>query len=204
MSRLIIGLEGHDGTGKSSTAIAIADLIGGHVFFSDEETKSLRHEIYGNEKLSHAEKMRRIEEIYLNESNKLKTEMADCNIIVLDRTFFSHSVEENVIDKLDRKQNPTYQPKFIPKGVIKPDIIFQVLIPETERNRRVEERGETLSIRDERLRDDEIYRKELESEREKHGCVTLRLRNREPETCALRAVQALLGHKGIKPLSVKL
>ena len=54
--------------------------------------------------------------------------------------------------------------------MIKPDIIFQVVIPETERNRRVEERGETLSIRDERLRDDEIYRKELESEREKHGC----------------------------------
>ena len=66
MSRLIIGLEGHDGTGKSSTAIAIADLIGGHVFFSNDETKSLRHDIYGNEKLSHTEKMRRIEKIYLD------------------------------------------------------------------------------------------------------------------------------------------
>ena len=50
--------------------------------------------------------MRRIEEIYLNESNKLKTEMADCNIIVLDRAFFSHSVEENVIDKLIENRTP--------------------------------------------------------------------------------------------------
>ena len=204
MSRLIIGLEGHDGTGKSSTAIAIADLIGGHVFFSNDETKSLRHDIYGNEKLSHSEKMRRIEKIYLDESNKFETEMANCKIIVLDRTFFSHSVEENVMDKLDRKQSPTYQPKFIPKGVIKPDIVFQVIIPERVRNQRVQERGEHLTKRDERLRDDDIYRKALESERKANGCVTVYMRERDPKTCALRVVQSLLANKLVQPLSINL
>lgn len=204
MTRLIIGLEGHDGTGKSSTAIAIADLISGHVFFSDDETKSLRHEVYGNKKLSHAEKMICIEEIYLNETKKFETEMADCEIIVLDRTFYSHSVEENVIDKLDRKQSPTYQPKVIPKGVIKPDIVFQIIIPERVRNQRVQDRGEHLTKRDERLRDDDIYRKALESERKANGCVTVYMREREPKTCALRVVQSLLGSKLVQPLSINL
>ena len=140
----------------------------------------------------------------LNETKKFETEMADCEIIVLDRTFYSHSVEENVMDKLDRKQSPTYQPKVIPKGVIKPDIVFQIIIPERVRNQRVQDRGEHLTKRDERLRDDDIYRKALESERKANGCVTVYMREREPKTCALRVVQSLLGSKLVQPLSINL
>ena len=203
MSQLIIGLEGHDGTGKSSTAIAIANLLGGRVFFSDQETKSLRKQVYESESLSRAEKMAAIEKIYLQETERFETEMKDADIVVLDRTFLSHSVEENVRDKLDFDKKATYSLKFIPEEVTRPDVIFQVIIPEQERNRRVVARGEKLSSRDTRLSEDEIYRNELEAERKKHGCITLRLRNRDPETCALRAVQTLLGLKQIIPITVK-
>ena len=52
MSRLDIGLEGHDGTGKSATAIEVAKLLGGDVFFSDDETKKMRQGVYKDKSLS--------------------------------------------------------------------------------------------------------------------------------------------------------
>ena len=90
------------------------------------------------------------------------------------------------------------------KPVIKPTIIFQVLIPEDERNRRVKKRNEPLTKRDKRLTDDNVYRQALELERSKHGCIKLNLRLRDPETCALRVVQSLLGSKLVGPFSLNL
>lgn len=204
MSRLIIGLEGHDGTGKSATAKAVAKIMGGHVFFSDDETKVARQEIYKNDLLSHKQKMTGIENIYRKESLRFEKELGDKNIIIFDRTFISHSVEENVSDKYDKKRKPYYDTSYYPEDVVKPTIIFQVLIPEVERNRRVDERGEKLGKRDIKLRDDDEYRKQLESERTMQGCISLNLRLRDPETCALRLVQSLLGNESVEPLLINL
>ena len=56
VNRLIIGLEGHDGTGKSKTAKEIANLLNGHVF-SDERTKMARQLVYADENLTNAKKI---------------------------------------------------------------------------------------------------------------------------------------------------
>ena len=152
MSRLIIGLEGHDGTGKSATAKEVAKLLGGDVFFSDDETKKMRQAVYKDKSLSPKQQMIAVEDIYRLESKRFESELGDKDIIIFDRTFVSHSVEENVKDSLENNK-PSYKAGYFPDGVVKPTIIFQVIIPEEERNRRVEDRGEELSKRDEKLRD---------------------------------------------------
>ena len=203
MSRLIIGLEGHDGTGKSATAKEVAKLLGGHVFFSDDKTKNARQEVYKNKSLSTKQQMNAVEEIYRSESERFETELGDKDIIIFDRTFISHSVEENVGDLLNKREM-SYEPGYFPNGVIKPTIIFQVIIPEEQRNIRVKQRGLDLSDRDEKLRDNHEYREALELERTRQGCITLNLRERNEETCALRVLQSLLGSKLVNPLSINL
>ena len=106
------------------------------------------------------------------------------------------------MDVLDKNSERTYPTNSIPDNVICPDFVFQIIIPEDERQKRVEERGEELTPRDHRLNNDDIYRNMLETERERVGCKTLRLRLREPEVCALRAAQVLLGNPAIPPLKL--
>lgn len=204
VNRLIIGLEGHDGTGKSKTAKEIANLLNGHVFFSDEKTKMARQLVYADENLTNAEKNTRVEQIYQKESTRFEQELGDKELIIFDRTFLSHSVEENVLSMLDRKTGPCYSNGYFPKNVIKPELIFQVKIPEAEREKRVKNRNEKLSKRDVRLNEDDIYRQMLEQERTRNGCISLNLRLRDPKTCALRAAQVILGNKSVIPLSINL
>ena len=59
------------------------------------------------------------------------------NFVVLDRTWFSHTVEENVMDVMDRNSEPTYPTNSIPDDVIQPLFVFQIIIPEDERQKRV-------------------------------------------------------------------
>ena len=201
--RVIIGLEAHDGTGKSTTAIEISELFNGSVFFTNEDTKNKRSGVYKDKKLSHIEKMSLIEETYETEKVEF-LEKIESDFVVLDRTWYSHIVEENVMDILDRKVKRTYPTNNIPSGVLKPDFVFQIIIPEEERQKRVEERGEELAIRDIRLNKDHLYREMLENEREQFGCSKLRLRLRDPKVCALRAAQVLLGNASIPPLRINL
>ena len=49
---------------------------------------------------------------------------------------------------------------------------------------------------------EEIAELKEKLERAKQGCVTLNLRLRDPETCALRVLQYLLGSKLVEPLSI--
>ena len=201
--RVIIGLEAHDGSGKSTTAIKISELFNGSVFFTNEDTKNKRSGVYKDKKLSHIEKMSLIEETYETEKVEF-LEKIESDFVVLDRTWYSHIVEENVMDILDRKAKRTYPTNNIPSGVLKPDFVFQIIIPEEERQKRVEERGEDLTIRDIRLNKDHLYREMLENEREHFGCSKLRLRLRDPKVCALRAAQVLLGNASIPPLRINL
>lgn len=196
-----MGLEAHDGSGKSTTAIEISELFNGSVFFTNDQTKEKRSGIYKNKSMKHPEKMLSVEKTYEEEKLEFHEKMNE-DFVVLDRTWYSHTVEENVMDILDKKTERTYPRNTIPEDVIKPDFVFQIVIPEDERQKRVEERGEELTPRDIRLNEDSIYREMLEKERERFGCTTLRLRLRDPKVCALRAAQVLLGNPEIPPLNI--
>ncbi len=203
MNRIIIGLEAHDGSGKSTTAKEIAALFKGQVFFTKDEMKERRGPVYSSE-MNQKEKMGKIEQTYIQESLDCSDETKNASFVILDRTWLSHSVEENVRNKLDDNIEPFYADRTIPDGVTKPDLIFQILIDEQERLTRIAERKEPLSKRDHRLNDEPLYRQALEKERTAYGCIPLRLRLRDPKVCALRAAQVLLGSEKIPPLKMKL
>ena len=48
LNRIIIGLEAHDGSGKSTTAKEIAALFKGQVFFTKDEMKESRKPVYNS------------------------------------------------------------------------------------------------------------------------------------------------------------
>ena len=179
----------------------IAELFNGSVFFTNDQTKEKRSEIYKNKSMKSLEKMQAVEKTYEEEKLEFHEKMNE-DFVVLDRTWYSHTVEENVMDNLDKNSERTYPTNTIPEDVIKPDFVFQIIIPEDERQNRVKERGEELTPRDIRLNEDSIYREMLERERERFGCTTLRLRLRDPKVCALRAAQVLLGNPAIPPLKI--
>lgn len=198
--KVYIGLEAHDGSGKSSTAMRIAEMFGGRVFFTSEEMKKRRRSIYATIPLEEQEVS--IHKTYIDEQEDCVSQTANASFVVLDRTWYSHAVEQNVRDVLDRNHPPTYVPRSMPGDLQNSNLVFQILIPESERKRRVESRGEELTGRDVRLNDDDEYRDSLEGERKKFGCVPLRLRLRDQQTCALRAAQVILGHPDVPPLRI--
>ncbi len=134
--RIIVGLEAHDGSGKSTTAVEISKLFGGSVFFTNEQIKKKRSEIYRDKSMTHSQKMKSfVEETYAEEKLEFQENMKQ-NFVVLDRTWFSHTVEENVMDVMDRNSKPTYPTNSIPDDVIQPLFVFQIIIPEDERQKR--------------------------------------------------------------------
>lgn len=197
---MYIGLEAHDGSGKSSTAMRIAEMFGGRVFFTSKEMKERRRAIYSTTLPEEQEAS--IHQTYIDEQEDCVSQTANASFVVLDRTWYSHAVEQNVRDVLDRDNQPTFVPRVMPEDLHKPNLVFQILIPEEERKRRVESRGEELTGRDVRLNDDDEYRGLLEDQRGKFGCVPLRLRLRDQQTCALRAAQVILGHPNVPPLRI--
>jgi thymidylate kinase len=198
--KVYIGLEAHDGSGKSSTAMRIAEMFGGRVFFTSQDMKERRRAIYSTTPPEEQEAS--IHQTYLDEQEDCVSQTANSSFIVLDRTWYSHAVEQNVRDVLDHDNQPTFVPRDMPEDLHKPNLVFQILIPEEERKRRVASRGEELTGRDVRLNDDDEYRDSLEGERKKFGCVPLRLRLRDQQTCALRAAQVILGHPEVPPLRI--
>lgn len=200
--KVIIGLEAHDGSGKSSTGLLLASLFGGQVFFTTNTMKERRREIYQSEEKTKQEKLNGIHLTYLAERADCKHQTTDSLFVVLDRTWLSHAVEQNVRDRIDDGGEPSFFPRVMPADLESPNLVFQILIPEKERKRRVESRGESLTERDLRLNNDDEYREALEKERHAFGCIPLRLRLRDQATCALRAAQVILGHPGVPPLMV--
>jgi thymidylate kinase len=171
-------------------------MFGGAVFFTSDETKQRRRTIYKG--TPHHEQDEPILATYLVEQQECEELTSDSSFVVLDRTWLSHGVEQNVKEG----RIPTYASHVYPKELRKPDLVFQILIPEEERRRRVDTRGEKLTQRDVDLNEDPQYRRQLENERDAFGCVPLRLRLRDERTCALRAAQVILGHPDLPPLEL--
>ena len=147
-----------------------------------------------------------IHQTYLAEKEDFLLNSLEHSFCVLDRTWLSHAVEENVIDLEKNNQSyPTFKhEEGIPEELIVPDLIFQIILPEEERKRRVSKRGEKLTKRDIKLAEDEAYRENLDAERKKFGCIPLRLRLRDEKVCALRAAQIVLSSEATPPMNVNL
>jgi thymidylate kinase len=207
---ITIGLEAHDGTGKSKTAESLAKLFNGHVRESGGPFKAERDVLIekrhsGNLSIEMLDKQ--ITNTYLRESAVIADliEKTPHQIVILDRTWASHAAEQ--IE--DCRENDVEFEHFgdsneiiYPVGVLEPALTFELKIHESTRNQRVEGRGEVLSKRDIRLREDEMYRGNLERTRKRLGCIRLLLRERSEEVAALRAAQVLLGSKKTPPLRV--
>jgi thymidylate kinase len=207
---ITIGLEAHDGTGKSRTAESLAKIFNGYVRESGGPFKVERDALIKERKsgkLSIEMLDDQITESYRRESEVIKDliEKSPHQIVILDRTWASHAAEQ--IEDC-RKHDVEFE-HFgdsgeirYPAGVLKPTLTFELKIHEKTRNLRVERRGEVLTERDIRLSEDEPYRENLEGTRKKLGCIRLLLRERSEEVAALRAAQVLLGSSKTPPLMV--
>ena len=209
-NKLIIGLEAHDGTGKTETCIELLNIFGGKHYQVGEQLQKERSKYYslqGNENFT--EKCRLLNETYRKESELIKT--FDEDFIAMDRTWASHAAERyyEASEECNPPLEPPYQDNDWPKDIIKPNITFQIILdPDEIRQERViqraNERGEKLSERDIKLNTDSNYRNVLIHARKKLGCQTFLIRERNPKTSALRVSQLLLGNMKCKPMNVNL
>jgi len=209
---IYVGLEGHDGTGKSSTADNVLRLFKGDRIHRTNEMAEKRRALISQKntgELSLSELSRAADETYRDERKYIESKFSDLpddDIIILDRTWASHAAEQAVEcsssgEEFEHElENGTIQ---YPQGVLKPALTFELYIPESTRLERVTSRGEKLERRDLRLQDEPEYRSHLELIRKKLGCIRLSLRERNQKTSGLRAAQILLGHSSIPPLNLK-
>lgn len=219
---VFIGLEGHDGTGKSTLQKNVAALLNAAIYDVRKEGKSFkqqRDELYMKTPLGFLDM---IAEVYRNESQFLRDHFCADDIVILDRTWVSHATEENLLWReqgIERyfemfpvgnspKQNVfngngdcIYPPFFYPDGVIQPDIIIEVILEESTRVQRISKRA-NLNPRELRLAEDLDYRLAIEIERQKFGCKPLRIRERDPKESALRALQYILASEKVNPRKI--
>ena len=200
--RVIIGLEAHDGTGKTETSLELLKLFGGERYWVKDELKKERREIL---QAGFDEKCKNMDDSYRIESQNILA--MDTNFVVMDRTWASHAAERYYEAK-SKDLTPPYQDENWPDGILKPNITFQLKIPDDIRVKRVleraEERDEELSPRDNKLNEDSDYRRLLEIARNKLGCIAFFLRERDPLVASLRAAQVILGSDNCPPMKVNL
>lgn len=224
--KIIIGLEAHDGTGKSATSTELIKIFGGEVYKIPDDLKSERRLIcepidifktfttelspksdeYNLEIFDQA--CKNMDESYSKESeiiNKLQSKF-----IVMDRTWASHAAEryyQSMINGHKNKYLDEEDEKIIwPKNVSKPDITFEMkLVPDSERVNRMTRRGEEMNPREKKLNTDEQYRWLLQKARGKLGCQSIVFREKRPEeVCGLRISQSILGSFDCPPMDTNL
>jgi hypothetical protein len=219
-NRIIIGLEAHDATGKSGTAIELLKIFDGEVSKVSKEMKIKRREIcepisvlksftekkdyseteYNQQMFDNACKA--MDDTYLEES--VKVGAIDSNFVVMDRTWASHAAERYYQSQIHNHLNP-YLDNFEgclvwPEAIVKPNIIFQIiLVPDSARIARMIQRslaeGIPINQREEKL---EIARRKL-------GCKRFVIREkRDPIVCSLRISQIVLGSRDCPPMTVSL
>jgi len=197
---LAIGFEAHDGCGKTTTVRALAAMLDGEAWFVPDELRVRRDAIImaddGEEGEDFVEEMI---QIYQEEQVAIEAKLSSMkkDVLVIDRTFASFSVEHHVLTggrEDDARISTTWSSR-----VHQPDVMFQILVPELERQRRIHTRakaeGKKVKGRELRLEKEPEYRKTLETTRSALGCLTVHTRLRNPRIAALRVIQALMGMK---------
>ena len=226
VNKVVIGLEAHDGTGKSATSKELIKIFGGEVYKIPDDLKSERRLVcepidifkkfttdsspksdeYNLEIFEKA--CEHMDETYSKETKeiaKLKS-----NFIVMDRTWASHAAERYYQSRINGHTNKYLdeeEEKIIwPKNVIKPDITFEMkLVPDSERVHRMTSRGDKINPREEKLNTDKEYRWLLQKARGKLGCQSIVFREKRPEkVCGLRISQSILGSFDCPPMDANL
>lgn len=212
---LSIGFEAHDGSGKTTTAEILALMLGNApTWIPDSKTqnsaflyKEKRKKILDEHPEETTEKIQKMDQSYRDEAIEISSyiQHIDSDFFILDRTYASHAaetfakpyrVEENSIPTdIDHPQLS----RDWPEGMFQPDVVFQIILPEQVRKKRITERadarGETLHGRDLDLINFNHYRGALESAREQLGCIRIQLRERNPRTAAMRILQYIMSSK---------
>lgn len=209
---IYIGLEGHDGTGKSATADNLLSLFDGIRLHRTEEMATKRRNLIAkknNGEFTLSELSRAQDETYREERRDVESKsssLSEGELVVLDRTWASHAAEQmwdcqemnELFEHLQKDGTVLW-----PKDVLKPSITFELYIPEETRSQRVDSRGEKLARRDWNLKTKPEYREALEGARKQLGCVRLSLRARNERIAGLRAAQVILGHPATPPFDLK-
>jgi hypothetical protein len=207
---ITVGLEAHDGTGKSSLSAGLREIFDGDVRLNEgqyKEERDLLIERWKGGEITLQELDAEMTDSYQRETEEINLliESTSRQIVILDRTWASFAADLVEDYKKENVEFPHFgrQDSIVyPGGVLKPTVTFELKIHEDRRNKQVEERDERLSERDEKLRDDPIYRDNLEKSRKRLGCVRLLMRERNKPVSALRAAQVLLGSRKAPPLRI--
>ena len=183
-----IAFEGLDGCGKDTSIDELALLIDCETWETPEETKQLRRrEIY--------EQPGETEELYEFFIQSYQSEWADMEqrlstlppgkVILLNRCWVTPAAYRSA----ETGEVPEWPLEF------KPDVIFTIRVDEELRRERMSSRPK-LNPREKRTLEDHDYREGHQRAELELGCTPLRIRDREPEVVAMRALQHLLGMKG--------
>mgnify|MGYP000046300591 CR=1 FL=1 len=207
---ITVGLEAHDGTGKSSLTAGLKEIFDGEVRLNEgqyKEGRDLQIERWRAGEITLQELDAEMTEIYRRETEDINQliESTSRQIVILDRTWASFAadlVEDYKNANVEFPHFGGHDSIVYPSRVLKPTITFELKIHEDRRNKQVETRAEPLSSRDIKLRDDTGYRDNLEKSRKWLGCVRLLMRERDKPVSALRAAQVLLGSRKIPPLRI--
>lgn len=207
---ITVGLEAHDGTGKSSLAAGLREIFDGEVRLNEGQYKKERDLLipgWKEGKITLQTLDMEMTETYRKETDEINQliESTSRQIVILDRTWASFAAD--LVE--DYKDAGVEFPHFgkdgsivYPSGVLKPTITFELKIHEDRRKKQVDARAESLSSRDHKISNNPGYRDNLEKSRKRLGCVRLLMRERDKPVSALRAAQVLLGSRKTPPLRI--
>ena len=124
-----------------------------------------------------------------SEIQRLRKDMDSEKVVLIDRCWVSFSS----VRFAELEEYPEW-----PKEEFRPDIVFTIRVDEKLRCERILKRAggiENLKDRERRLIEDDNFRNDILNAELELGCKPLRIREKNPEVVALRALQFLLGEK---------
>ena len=158
VNKVVIGLEAHDGTGKSDTSEVLIEIFGGVIPGKSKEIEQINNELkrikndrrLACEPIDISKKFstdsspesdeynyeifektcKKIDESYVSESNIIMG--ISSKFIVMDRTWASHAAERFYQSRINDHENKYLDEKeeniLWPENVIKPDITFEMIV----------------------------------------------------------------------------
>ncbi len=186
-----IAFQGLDGSGKGTTIAELSKLIDCICWETPEETKEYRGKKI--KELGETDELNEFMiESYLqewSEIQRLRKDMDSEKVVLIDRCWVSFSS----VRFAELEEYPEW-----PKEEFRPDIVFTIRVDEKLRCERILKRAggiENLKDRERRLIEDDNFRNDILNAELELGCKPLRIREKNPEVVALRALQFLLGEK---------
>mgnify|MGYP000508855377 CR=1 FL=1 len=184
-----IAFEGLDGCGKDTSIEKLSELIHSATWVTPKQIKNERGEVYGNQDGETDELHKFMIQSYRKEWSEIQEKCSQIpanNVLLVNRCWVSHAA----IRSSRTQEPPTWPAEF------KPDVVFSIRVDEDLRQKRITKRAggfENLNDREKQLHLDPEFRDGILDAEIELGCIPLRIRNKDPEVVALRALQILLG-----------